>query len=64
MKGLLEKRAGVSRRQTLAESFVARDPRVSWPARSLALLVAAHGPGPVDLVPDFIPIPGCLAARA
>ncbi|MDR0378680.1 MAG: hypothetical protein LBI62_01795 [Candidatus Accumulibacter sp.] len=64
MKGLLEEWAGVSRRQTLAVSFVARDPRVFWSARLLALLVAAHGPGPVDLIPDFVPIPGCLAARA
>jgi uncharacterized membrane protein YkvA (DUF1232 family) len=60
MKALLEKWAGVLKRQTLVVYFAARDPRTPWSVRLLALLVAAYALSPIDLIPDFIPILGCL----
>lgn len=38
----------------------ARDPRTSWGARLLGLLVTAYALSPIDLVPDFIPVLGLL----
>lgn len=46
--------------QALVVYFVARDPRLPWPVRALALLVAAYALSPIDLVPDFIPVLGLL----
>jgi uncharacterized membrane protein YkvA (DUF1232 family) len=40
--------------------LAARDPRVPWTARALALLIAAYALSPIDLVPDFIPVIGLL----
>ena len=40
--------------------LAARDPRVPWPARLLAIAVAAYALSPIDLIPDFIPILGWL----
>lgn len=40
--------------------FVARDPRVGWPIRLLALTVVAYALSPIDLIPDWIPIIGYL----
>jgi len=40
--------------------FAARDPRVPWYAKGVALLVAAYAVSPVDLIPDFIPVLGHL----
>ena len=40
--------------------LAARDPRVPWPARILAILVATYALSPIDLIPDFIPILGWL----
>jgi len=40
--------------------LAARDARVPWPARALALLIAAYALSPIDLVPDFIPVLGLL----
>jgi uncharacterized membrane protein YkvA (DUF1232 family) len=40
--------------------LAARDPRTPWPARLIALLVAAYAFSPIDLIPDFIPILGLL----
>jgi len=40
--------------------LAARDPRTPWPARLLALLVAAYALSPIDLIPDFIPVIGLL----
>ena len=48
------------KRQTLIVYFVARDPRTPWGARLLALFIAAYALSPVDLIPDFIPVLGCL----
>lgn len=38
----------------------ARDPRVPWYAKAVALGVAAYALSPVDLIPDFIPVIGHL----
>lgn len=46
--------------ELLAVSYAARDPRTSWPARALALLVLAYALSPLDLIPDFIPVLGLL----
>ena len=40
--------------------LAARDPRVPWPARLLAIAVAAYALSPIDLIPDFIPLLGWL----
>jgi uncharacterized membrane protein YkvA (DUF1232 family) len=38
----------------------ARDPRVPWYAKAVALAVAAYALSPIDLIPDFIPVLGYL----
>jgi uncharacterized membrane protein YkvA (DUF1232 family) len=43
-----------------AVSLAARDPRVPWYAKVLALLVAAYAVSPIDLIPDCIPLLGYL----
>lgn len=48
------------RRDIVALWIAARDPRVPWPAKLVAALVAAYALSPVDLIPDFIPIIGYL----
>ncbi|HZA67592.1 MAG TPA: DUF1232 domain-containing protein [Geminicoccaceae bacterium] len=40
--------------------LAARDPRVPWYAKALALLIAAYAVSPIDLIPDFIPVVGHL----
>ena len=40
--------------------LAARDPRVPWFARVLAVAVAAYALSPIDLIPDFIPVLGWL----
>lgn len=40
--------------------LAARDPRVPWYAKALALAVAAYALSPIDLIPDFIPVIGYL----
>jgi uncharacterized membrane protein YkvA (DUF1232 family) len=45
-------------RDAHAVYLAARDPRVPWYAKVLALLVAGYALSPIDLIPDFIPILG------
>ena len=40
--------------------LAARDPRVPWPAKAVAVFVAAYALSPIDLIPDFIPVLGYL----
>jgi uncharacterized membrane protein YkvA (DUF1232 family) len=44
----------------LAIARAARDPRTTWFARAVALLVIAYAASPIDLIPDFIPVLGLL----
>lgn len=48
------------KRQTLTVYFAARDPRMPWIPRVVALGVAAYALSPIDLIPDFIPVLGLL----
>ena len=40
--------------------LAARDPRVAWFARLVAVAVAAYALSPIDLIPDFIPVLGWI----
>jgi uncharacterized membrane protein YkvA (DUF1232 family) len=48
------------RRDAVALYFAARDPRVPWPVKMLAVAIAAYALSPIDLIPDFIPVLGFL----
>ncbi len=48
------------KRDVVALWLAARDPRTPWQARALAGFVAAYALSPIDLIPDFIPVLGCL----
>lgn len=48
------------KRETYALYLAARDPRVPWYAKVLALCVVGYALSPLDLIPDFIPILGYL----
>jgi uncharacterized membrane protein YkvA (DUF1232 family) len=53
-------RARAIKRDAHAHWLAARDPRVPWYAKALALAVAAYAFSPIDLIPDFIPVIGYL----
>jgi uncharacterized membrane protein YkvA (DUF1232 family) len=46
------------RRDTYAVGLIARDPRVPWYTKALAIAVAGYAFSPLDLIPDFIPVIG------
>ena len=48
------------KRDVHAVYLAARDPRVPWYAKLLAICVAAYALSPIDLIPDFIPVLGYL----
>jgi len=48
------------KREVHAVYLAARDPRVPWYAKALAIAVAAYATSPIDLIPDFIPVLGYL----
>ena len=48
------------KRDVVAVWIAARDPRVPWPVKAIALLVAAYALSPIDLIPDFVPVLGYL----
>jgi uncharacterized membrane protein YkvA (DUF1232 family) len=52
--------ARLAKRDTHAIYLAARDPRVPWYVKALALAVAAYAASPIDLIPDFIPVIGYL----
>jgi len=60
MKDRLRSWARVIKRDVHALYLAARDPRVPWYARALAVIVAGYALSPIDLIPDFIPVWGYL----
>jgi len=52
--------ARLARRDLLAIYLAARDPRVPWYAKAVAILVAGYAFSPIDLIPDFVPVLGYL----
>src|SRR6478672_4265846 len=60
MLGQLKIWARALRRDVHALYLAARDPRVPWYAKALAIAVAAYATSPIDLIPDFIPVLGYL----
>ncbi|MFM9847466.1 MAG: YkvA family protein [Hyphomicrobiaceae bacterium] len=58
--GRLRHWARVIRRDAVALYFAARDPRVPWLAKFLAIMIAAYALSPIDLIPDFIPVLGFI----
>jgi uncharacterized membrane protein YkvA (DUF1232 family) len=48
------------KRDAHALYLTARDPRVPWYAKGLAVAIAAYAASPIDLIPDFIPVVGYL----
>lgn len=48
------------KRDAHALYLAARDPRVPWYAKAVAIGVAAYAASPIDLIPDFIPVLGYL----
>ncbi len=49
-----------ARLEVIALWLAARDPRVPWPAKLVAMAVAAYALSPIDLIPDVIPFFGQL----
>jgi uncharacterized membrane protein YkvA (DUF1232 family) len=60
MLGDIKRWARGLKRDVHAVYLAARNPRVPWHARVLALAVAGYALSPVDLIPDFIPVLGYL----
>lgn len=56
----LQEWAKVAKREARVLRLAATDPRVPWPAKMLAIAVAAYALSPIDLIPDFIPVFGYL----
>jgi uncharacterized membrane protein YkvA (DUF1232 family) len=53
-------RARRLRREVYALYLACRDPRVPWYAKALAGTMVAYALGPIDLIPDFVPVLGYL----
>ncbi|MEH2509907.1 uncharacterized membrane protein YkvA (DUF1232 family) [Nitrobacteraceae bacterium AZCC 1564] len=60
MLGDLKSWARALKRDVHALYFAARDPRVPWYVKALALIVAGYALSPIDLIPDFVPVLGYL----
>jgi uncharacterized membrane protein YkvA (DUF1232 family) len=52
--------ARLIKRDVHAIYLAARDPRVPWYVKALALCVAGYALSPIDLIPDFVPVLGYL----
>jgi len=48
------------KRDVVALWLAARDPRVPWYAKALAVAIAGYALSPIDLIPDVIPVLGLL----
>jgi uncharacterized membrane protein YkvA (DUF1232 family) len=63
MKRTLEnwrKQAKALKTEVYALYLAFRDPRAPWYARLCAACIVAYLLSPIDLIPDFIPVIGCL----
>src|SRR6202521_6399317 len=60
MMARLKQWAAALMRDLHAIYLAARDPRVPWYAKALAVGVAGYALSPIDLIPDFIPVLGYL----
>lgn len=60
MRARLQRWMTLAKREIVALSLAARDPRVPWPAKLLAAATVAYAVSPIDLIPDFIPVIGYL----
>jgi len=60
MRHAIQRWARAIKRDVVAVWLAARDPRVPWYAKAVALAVAAYALSPIDLIPDFIPVLGYL----
>ena len=58
--GRLRDWARAIKRDVVAIWLAGRDPRLPWPVKLLALVVAGYALSPIDLIPDFIPVLGYL----
>ena len=56
----LKRWASAIKCDALAIRLAARDPRVPWGAKLLALCVAGYAFCPIDLIPDFVPVLGLV----
>ena len=56
----LRAKAAAIKRDVHALYLAARDPRVPWYAKAVAVAVAGYAISPIDLIPDFIPVLGQL----
>jgi uncharacterized membrane protein YkvA (DUF1232 family) len=60
LRARLTARAKALKAEMTVVAVVARDPRVPWPAKALALATVAYALSPIDLIPDFLPVLGLL----
>ncbi len=58
MLGRLKQWSRNVRRDTYAVGLIARDRRVPWYTKTLALMVVGYALSPLDVIPDFIPVVG------
>ena len=58
--GRLERWARRLKVEVYALYLAYKDPRVPWYARALIALVVGYAFSPIDLIPDLIPVLGCL----
>ena len=52
--------ARATKRDAHALYLAARDPRVPWYVKAIAIAVAVYALSPIDLIPDFVPVLGYL----
>jgi uncharacterized membrane protein YkvA (DUF1232 family) len=55
-----KKRAAALKRDIPAIFLALRSPQTPWYAKLLAAVTVTYALSPVDLIPDFIPVLGCL----